>query len=113
MIRQSMRPDYYKPYNPQDNGEDGLLGPHHLNHCIDTIRQALMCASDVTVYTWKWDEERHSHTNQLTTPHTCRNFDKIREWGRVNGGKFVFDGEYREMNDPLDPDTWVDGYSGQ
>ncbi|KUJ16675.1 uncharacterized protein LY89DRAFT_669143 [Mollisia scopiformis] len=113
MIRQTLRPDYYKPYVPGEDGEDLLFGHHHIDHCVETIRQALVCASDVTVYTWHWDYEVNAMRNQFATPHTCRNFEKIREWAAIYGGEELFDDTYREMNDPLDPATWVGGYSGE
>lgn len=75
-----------------------------------------MCASDVTPYTWEWVNETQSYANRVGTPHTCRNFDKIREWSSLEnyGGDFsTFDTNFREMNDPLDKKTWVDGYKGE
>ena len=84
---------------------------------MEIIRQAIMCAGDITPYTWKWNEEHQILQNVVSTPHTCRNFDKIREWASPEnyGGNVTlgFDFKYREMNDPLDPDTWIDGYSGE
>lgn len=72
-----------------------------------------MCAADTSVYTWEWREDIQLHVNVVKNPHTCRNFDKIREWATVNTIRKYFDGEYRVMNDPLDPSTWVDGYTGE
>lgn len=112
MIRKVTRPDYYTPVIPEDKTEDPLLGPRHTSHCIETIRQALMCASDISVYTWEWDEKIQSHRNQVKNPHTCRNFEKLRNWAKVNTKEIYFDGGYRVMNDPLDPSTWIDGYTG-
>jgi hypothetical protein len=121
MIRQSLRPDYYEPSVPQIiNGheEDGLYGPRHTSHCIEIIRQGITCAGDITPYTWIWDEKEEQLRNRIDTPHTCRNFDKIREWASPEnyGGEFAnFDlsSGFRELNDPLDPLTWVNGYSGE
>jgi hypothetical protein len=112
MIRKALRPDYYKPYVPGKDGEDLLFGYHHVTHCIDIIRQAIMCSADVTPYTWTWNETIQLHANRISTPHTCRNFDKIRDWAREHNGDLYFDGAYRELNDPLDPETWVNGYNG-
>ncbi|RFU25150.1 hypothetical protein B7463_g11184, partial [Scytalidium lignicola] len=112
MIRQSTHPEYYKGAVPgviDGNKEDLLFGPHHVAHCIESIRQALMCHVDVTPATWIWNEDAKVMQNVYATPHTCRNFDKIRDWASV--GKYGanveagFDFEYREMNDPLDPKT--------
>lgn len=72
----------------------------------------------MTPYTFVWDDEEQSLVNKILTPHVCRNFEKIRERASVenHGGDFEkgfgFDLTFREMNDPLDPETCVDGYSG-
>ena len=75
-----------------------------------------MCAADVTPYIWTWNETLQTLQNRISTPHTCRNFDKILEWASPDnhGGDVAvgFDFKFRELNDPLDPTSWVDGYSG-
>lgn len=112
MVRKATRPDYYHPDN--SNGEeDVFLGHTHIAHCIDIIRQSLMCASDITVYTWQWREDLGYYANQVKNPHVCRNFDALREWSRVNTERVEFDYYSREPNDPLDPSTWIDGYTGE
>lgn len=109
MVRKATRPDYYGVHGD----EDTLLGPSHIAHCIDAIRQSLMCASDITPYTWQWDEKLQLHANQVKNPHVCRNFDDLRDWAVANTEQIYPDFFFREMNDPLDPSTWVDGYAGE
>ncbi|KAH6613836.1 hypothetical protein C7974DRAFT_466359 [Boeremia exigua] len=55
----------------------------HWDHCVDTLRQSLMCQSDVAPLPF--------HVNipfnrgifpRLTTTHTCRNFTKVQEWAK-------------------------------
>jgi hypothetical protein len=118
MIRQALRPDYYKPTTPGTfNGhvEDTLLGPRHITHCLNQIRQSIMCHGDITPYVWQWNETLGYNQNMISTPHTCKNFDKIRDWARPenHGGSVEvgFDFKSREINDPLDPKTWVDSYT--
>jgi len=113
MIRKATRPDYYMPNVPEGEDEDPDIGRKHITHCIDTVRQALMCGADISVYTWQWHEELHSHINTVKNPHVCRNFDKIREWATVNTIRMALDPLHRVMNDPLDPSTWNDGYTGE
>ncbi|KAI4160877.1 MAG: hypothetical protein LQ342_005303 [Letrouitia transgressa] len=50
----------YNPYDGvhelkdfEEHGESGMLFPEHLGHCVDTIRQALMCHADTTPYVWQ------------------------------------------------------------
>ena len=66
--------------NPGADGEDGLLGHKHMGHCIDQIRQSLMCSSDITPLVFKWVEEKQEVKESAAVVHSCRNFDLIREW---------------------------------
>jgi hypothetical protein len=91
MIRQTLRPDYY-------NVTRGL---GHSDHCIDSIRQSLMCSADVTPIVWAWDEKSHRSSHRTDTLHSCRNFEKIQEWAKDN----QVDGELVEnvrVEDDLD-----------
>lgn len=55
------------------------------DHCIDYIRQALMCHGDVTPIPLYWKEYDESgaptryETNWEVT-HTCRNWDVLYKW---------------------------------
>lgn len=53
------------------------------DHCVDALRQTLMCQSDVAPVSF--------HVNipfnrgifpRLATTHTCRNFSKVQEWAK-------------------------------
>lgn len=83
------------PEEPQDDRIPWKLigNVKHLNHCLNALRQSIMCHSDVSVLVWQWYDrpedqedpfdELRSHNYPFTNiPHTCRNFDKISEWAR-------------------------------
>lgn len=74
-----------------------------------------MCHGDITPYVWQWNETLGYNQNMISTPHPCRNFDKIRDWARPenHGGSVEVgvDFKSREINDPLDPKTWSDSYT--
>ncbi|KIM85848.1 hypothetical protein PILCRDRAFT_347779 [Piloderma croceum F 1598] len=76
-IRQALHPDYYNQSHVT-NGFD------HIDHCISSIRQSLMCSADVTPMVWTWDEEAQRTFPRSDTLHSCRNFEKIREWAKDN-----------------------------
>ena len=84
------------------------------NVCINQIRQAFMCHSDITPYVWCYNETFGGAQNLISMPHTCRNYNKIRDWalpeyyGGNQGVGFDFYAP-REMNNLLDPTIWVDG----
>lgn len=60
--------------------EDELMGIEHIDHCIDTIRQSLMCTVDVTPLPLIWVEEDQSVKEVAAVLHTCRDFDAVKEW---------------------------------
>lgn len=83
MVRKATRPDYYiaHPAEGQTEDPDIQIEHRHIAHCIDAIRQSLMCASDITPYTWQWSEEFQTHINHVKNPHTGRNFEKLKRVG--------------------------------
>ncbi|KDR68097.1 hypothetical protein GALMADRAFT_78990, partial [Galerina marginata CBS 339.88] len=54
----------------------------HVSHCVDTIRQSLMCSADISVNVWQWSAELSAVVGYSTQAHTCRNFEKLRDWAR-------------------------------
>ncbi|KAH7325712.1 hypothetical protein B0I35DRAFT_508060 [Stachybotrys elegans] len=76
-IRQWMYPDYY--YGSEEQDWDELAA--HVDHCLETIRQALLCSADVNVFTLIWTS--HSKTKPSTRvpqQHACVNWDVLQEW---------------------------------
>lgn len=49
-------------------------------HCIDRIRQATMCASNLGAMYWRWLDDIKVWNVDMRTTHTCRNFEDIRKW---------------------------------
>lgn len=70
--------------------EEPLMDMPHLDHCIDMIRQNLMCSSDITPLPWVWDRTQKKALAVGKVIRTCRNFDMIRQWG--------IDNKVREFN---------------
>lgn len=93
MLRRNIRPDYYKPWNPEPLHTDHLceLFPcchkHQLteeqDHCVDYLRQAVMCSADLTPLPFGWSDKRDRILQVQETVHTCRNFDLIHKWSRA------------------------------
>lgn len=52
-------------------------------HCLDTVRQALMCHIDTGVLGQVWiDPEEPTAFPDFRTKHTCKNYEDIREWAK-------------------------------
>ncbi|RAK74446.1 oxidase ustYa family protein [Aspergillus fijiensis CBS 313.89] len=86
----SIRKYVYQPVDwRNDNTTDQAAVKYivHINHCIEYLRQALMCHSDLSVIV---HSPRVPHPGpeypiwkaNFSTQHTCRNFWKIHEWAK-------------------------------
>lgn len=49
------------------------------DHCIDLLRQVLMCNSDIGLIFYT-DRGNRQPDARVSTTHTCRNFSAITEW---------------------------------
>ncbi|KAF2102662.1 hypothetical protein NA57DRAFT_71651 [Rhizodiscina lignyota] len=84
MIRKTAYPDQYpEMWEYYENGtvNHNSLPSFHLDHCIDSLRQGLMCTADVTpvVFHHNADDPYHIFP-QIWSTRTCRDFDRIKEW---------------------------------
>jgi len=55
--------------------EDG-----HIRHCIDFLRQSLMCTSDTTIEVVEKVENGDIGVRGFGTEHKCKDFHQLREW---------------------------------
>jgi hypothetical protein len=55
-----------------------------LAHCLDIIRQQLMCTVDTGVLgqVW-WDPTAPKPFVDFNTEHKCKNYDAIRQWAEA------------------------------
>ncbi|KAJ7207321.1 hypothetical protein C8J57DRAFT_1725748 [Mycena rebaudengoi] len=88
MLRQAVHPGHGYTKRPRS----------HLRHCIGAIRQALMCSVDITPIVWQWSDKFREAEQRDDILHTCRDFDKIRNWA-----------EERSMGDLPDLTLYVEG----
>ncbi|KAJ3564190.1 hypothetical protein NP233_g8452 [Leucocoprinus birnbaumii] len=72
-----------KAYYPQDYDEQIIVSSHVI-HCINAIRQSLMCMVDVSKVSWVWDEQTDALVESQSNFHTCRDFEKIKQWALEN-----------------------------
>lgn len=76
-----------------------MLEIDHVDHCLDSVRQSVMCHADIAPITWTWVEEERASKGVLTNHHTCRDFEAIRTWAREHHTE-KFDSTVR-AEDPL------------
>ncbi|CCM06778.1 uncharacterized protein FIBRA_09077 [Fibroporia radiculosa] len=56
----------------------------HLDHCLEMLRQNLMCHADIALITYDWVAGFPKPFPDFSTVHQCRDFGKIQQWEREN-----------------------------
>lgn len=51
----------------------------HVAHCLETVRQQLVCAADFNLLGYVHVQDAHPMPD-FATQHVCRNFEDIRQW---------------------------------
>ncbi|KAK3661196.1 hypothetical protein LTR56_000319 [Elasticomyces elasticus] len=73
----------YDYYNKQGTGafmnDDGPFRSH-IGHCVDILRQQLMCTADFNVFGQVWVTDIDAAFPDFVTKHKCKDFDAIRQW---------------------------------
>ncbi|KAJ0103755.1 hypothetical protein J7T55_001374 [Diaporthe amygdali] len=73
--------EYYKELGAGAFVNDDMIIEKHISHCLDTIRQTLMCNADTGVLGQVWfDHESPTAFPDFNTRHKCKNFDDISRW---------------------------------
>lgn len=75
-LRKALDRDHY--YNKQT--KLGYPDRGHRDHCIDHIRQQLMCHADMTPIPVIWYEGHGRSFVQSDVVHTCRNWNSLRQY---------------------------------
>ncbi|KAI1248134.1 hypothetical protein MGN70_010383 [Eutypa lata] len=71
--------EYYR-----DHGDDIFMDEDpvedHLMHCVEMLRNAIMCSGDVSVITYNWKKGHAAPKASFKSMHSCQKWDKIEEW---------------------------------
>ncbi|KAL2010040.1 hypothetical protein VTN00DRAFT_5847 [Thermoascus crustaceus] len=76
--------EYYKSRNELFSKPEVEIH-HHLDHCVDLLRQALMCNPDTSIITFKSVEMQALPVPEYGLPRRCRDFEGILQWGLDHG----------------------------
>ncbi|KAH9834222.1 uncharacterized protein C8Q71DRAFT_166840 [Rhodofomes roseus] len=83
MLRQNSYVDHYG-----SSDENYVKRPEfyriHIDHCIEMIRQVLMCNSDVGLLTFDWVAGFDVPFPNFSTQHKCRDFERVYDWYERN-----------------------------
>ncbi|KAJ5132538.1 hypothetical protein N7448_006696 [Penicillium atrosanguineum] len=86
-------------------GDEDETSMRHLDHCVDMIRQAIMCHSDISPFVWARDPRDGKAKGISSVTHTCRDFDAIQQWAADRPFKTGFNTSKVITGDPL---GWAD-----
>ncbi|KAF2423603.1 hypothetical protein EJ08DRAFT_652714 [Tothia fuscella] len=76
---------YYKKLGQGAFTNNDYIVKSHVTHCMDILRQQLMCTVDTGVLGQVWvDPKGPAPFVDFNTKHTCKNFDAIRRWAEEN-----------------------------
>jgi hypothetical protein len=50
------------------------------DHCLEILRKNIQCNADVGLFTFYMEEGDPLPWPELNSWHTCRNFDRVRDW---------------------------------
>ncbi|KAL3420217.1 hypothetical protein PVAG01_08716 [Phlyctema vagabunda] len=78
--------------NPRPQNESDYINVKHTDHCIEDLRNALMCHADTTLLPLVWTKFANDgmpleYEAVFNIQHTCRNWDRIMEWAAPRGEK--------------------------
>ena len=83
LLRQSLwyNYDYYHTRGEGAFKNEEYIVKFHVSHCLDIVRQQLMCTVDVGVLgqVWIHPDEPEAYVD-FNTRHMCRDFEAIRSW---------------------------------
>lgn len=74
-----------------------------MNHCVDALREKLMCGADIGVVPWVWSSSPHHVTQpHFIRQHQCHDFETVRNWARDRQVERVTqDGEFIVPEDAI------------
>lgn len=75
--------DYYHSLGKGAFKNDDDIVYYHTSHCLDILRQRLMCQPDMGVLgqIW-WNKAKPQAYPDFNTVHQCRDYESIRQWAQ-------------------------------
>lgn len=81
LLRQALDPAYYNIHTDFTSELEPMWKQVHVYHCIDQLRQAIQCHSDLTpAPLFKVDGLEKDYYLGHSVAHTCRDFEAVKRW---------------------------------
>ncbi|KAI0480009.1 hypothetical protein F4859DRAFT_478102 [Xylaria cf. heliscus] len=82
MLRQGLVTNYNYYYGKKYGLSPPLQFGMHLNHCLGTVLENLMCHADVDIVTFNWRESQNDPFPDFAVRKQCRDFEAVVELQR-------------------------------
>ncbi|KZT38257.1 hypothetical protein SISSUDRAFT_1033565 [Sistotremastrum suecicum HHB10207 ss-3] len=80
-LRKALSPERYGHMHLGEPILEGDPTPFdHSDHCINILRESVMCNADITPNVFQWSDPKRQVFPHFDNVHTCRSFDAINEW---------------------------------
>ena len=76
--------DHYEKIDFDMISEDAGKRREHKDHCVEVLRQRLMCNPDLNIYGYYWVSRHDQAWANLKTSHRCINWDLFHKWSQAN-----------------------------
>ncbi|KAK5113808.1 hypothetical protein LTR62_003192 [Meristemomyces frigidus] len=73
--------EYYQELGDGPFSNEEPILRKHVGHCVDILRQQLMCTFDTSIFGQWWVKD-HGNLVDFNTDHRCKNFGDYRDWYR-------------------------------
>ncbi|KAF2648526.1 hypothetical protein K491DRAFT_612600, partial [Lophiostoma macrostomum CBS 122681] len=80
VLRKWTHIEHYKAIDPYWAQPDSYHLREHTDHCIDMLRQVLMCQSDTGLVTFHWTNKTDTPSPYFSTAHKCRDPEQVLQW---------------------------------
>ncbi|WPH02707.1 Hypothetical protein R9X50_00557500 [Acrodontium crateriforme] len=82
LLRKGIRRDYYDKHEGSFAGASEKIVHGHLEHCVEILRQTLMCHGDTSLLTYNWVKGREMPYPNFNTLHVCKDWDALVRMNR-------------------------------
>lgn len=77
-IKKYIYKDHYFPNVTEDKADEIR---RHTEHCLEGLRQSVLCYADPSLLTVMWENSIHGNPGISSAPqHKCVNWEKMHEW---------------------------------
>lgn len=99
-VRMYTYQDHYGEIDYDMVAESAEERREHKDHCVEVLRQRLMCNPDLNVYPYHWVEQYDRPVGHLFTRHRCVDWDHFHNWAEETMVSLP------AVIKPEDADTW-------